>query len=189
MTKVDYDFKFDSVNPAKVEGMGKEVEIVANEAGGKQSNIPYAFHLIDPGFLLAFIDMMPEVVAHDRLDDIHETLLSIKDYMITSNRNNLVHAIQQLGYGLDSLFEIAKVLKQGADKYEANNWRLIPAESHLSHAIAHLLAYATGDEQDDHIPHAMCRLMMAYVTNESNGFVYTKYIPKDSCEHLPCYCR
>lgn len=189
MSKVDYDFKFDSVSPAKVEGMGKDVEIITNEAGGRQSNIPYAFHLIDPEFLLAFIEMMPEVVAHDRLDDIHETLLSIKQYMVSGNIYNLVNAVQQLGYGLDSLFEIAKVLKEGAEKYEANNWRLIPTESHISHAIAHLLAYASGDKQDDHLPHAMCRLMMAYATKESEGFRYTEYIPKDSSEHLPCYCK
>lgn len=189
MSKLEYDFKFGSTNPVKVEGMGKDVETVTNEAGGKQSNIPYAFHLIDPGFLLSFTEMLPEVVAHDKLDDIHETLLNIKDYMVTSNRNSLVYAIQQLEYGLNGLFKIAKVLKEGADKYEANNWRLIPAELHISHAIAHLLAYANGDGQDDHLSHAMCRLMMAYSTKESEGFTYTKYIPKDSCEHLPCYCK
>lgn len=186
----DYDFKFDSVSPNKIEGMGKEVEVTTNEAGGKQSNIPYAFHLVDPEFLLTFIETLPDVViTRDKLDDIHETLLGIKDYMVTSNRNSLVYAVLQLCYGLDGLFKIAKVLKEGADKYEANNWRLIPAESHLSHAIAHLLAYASGDKQDDHLPHAMCRLMMAYATRESKGFVYTEYIPKDSLEYLPCYCK
>ena len=111
MSKVDYDFKFGSDNPVKVEGMGKDVETVTNGAGGKQSNIPYAFHLIDPEFLLSFTEMLPEVVAHDKLDDIHETLLNIKDYMVTSDRNSLVYAIQRLEYGLNGLFKIAKVLK------------------------------------------------------------------------------
>lgn len=189
MSKVEYDFKFDSVNPIKVEGMGKEVETVTNEAGGKQSNIPYAFHLVDPGFLLSFVDMIRGTYHYDKLEDVYGVLLDISRYMRSSDRNKLIDGIQQLEYGLDALFKITKVLKEGADKYEANNWRLIPAESHLSHAVAHLLAYATGDEQDDHLPHAMCRLMMAYATEESEGFSYTEYIPKTPPSYLPCECK
>lgn len=186
--KIDYDFKFDSVNPNKIEGMGKDVETVTNEAGGKQSNIPYAFHLIDPEFLLSMTELC--TFFEDKKEHIVCTTIKlIKDYMVSLDKSMLISAVFNCRSTLYGLFDIAKVLKEGADKYEPNNWRLIPAESHLSHAIAHLLAYANGDEQDNHLSHAMCRLMMAYATKESEGFVYTKYVPKDSSEHLPCYCK
>lgn len=185
--KVDYDFKFDSINPTKIEGMGKEVETITNEAGGKQSNIPYAFHLIDPEFLNTYVSVYS--CDYTRISDIEEAIESISRYERTLEKEELVDAVLNLGRGLNNIFDIARVLKEGAEKYEANNWRLIPAESHLSHAIAHLLAYANGDKQDDHIPHAMCRLMMAYATKESEGFAYTKYIPQAPSEHLPCCCK
>lgn len=39
-------------------------------------------------------------------------------------------------------------------------------------------SYGFGDTQDDHIDHALCRLMMAYATEKSENFNYNTYIPK-----------
>ena len=71
---------------------------------------------------------------------------------------------------------IAKVLQYGADRYAPNNWRLIPQEEHINHALIHIVAHLAGDTQDEHIDHALCRLMMAYATDKSAGFAYGAYI-------------
>ena len=55
----------------------------------------------------------------------------------------------------------ANVLHHGAEKYGANNWRGIPVEDHLNHALSHAYAHLAGDTQDDHLEHFACRAMMA----------------------------
>lgn len=99
-----------------IEGIGKDVEITENEKGGKQSNTPYSFNLLDA----------------------------------------------------KSMFELAKVLKIGAEKYEPNNWRKISCNDHINHALQHIFGHMAGDTQDDHLEHAFCRLMMAVATKESD---------------------
>lgn len=56
---------------------------------------------------------------------------------------------------------VAKVLAEGAEKYGEENWRLIPAKEHLNHALVHLFAHLQGDTQDEHLPHAACRVFFA----------------------------
>jgi hypothetical protein len=60
-----------------------------------------------------------------------------------------------------ALFEQAKVLHEGAEKYGANNWRKIPVEDHLNHLIMHAYAYLAGDRTDEHLSHIMCRATFA----------------------------
>ena len=74
----------------------------------------------------------------------------------------------------EALIEIGKILQIGAEKYTPNNWRLIPQEEHLNHALIHYIAYLASDTQDNHLQHCMCRLMMAYATERTKGFYYTK---------------
>jgi len=99
-----------------IEGMGNNVPIRENEKGGKQSDIPYAFHLIDG----------------------------------------------------PALFNMAQVYAEGAKKYEPDNWRKIPVEEHLNHAISHIYAHLAGDTQEDHIGHAQCRMNMAKAVQIEN---------------------
>ncbi len=63
-----------------------------------------------------------------------------------------------------SLLHIANILDAGAKKYGANNWRGLPAEDHINHALVHILAHEAGDTQDDHLGHAACRMLMALET-------------------------
>ena len=56
---------------------------------------------------------------------------------------------------------VAEVLEQGAAKYGPNNWRSIPCEDHINHALVHLFSYLAGDRQDSHLEHAACRALMA----------------------------
>jgi hypothetical protein len=49
----------------------------------------------------------------------------------------------------------------GAANYGENNWRLVPVEQNINHAIQHLYGYLAGDRSDDHLGHAFTRCMMA----------------------------
>ncbi len=60
-----------------------------------------------------------------------------------------------------AMFAMAAVLHEGAEKYGANNWRLIDIEDHLNHLIMHAYAYLSGDKTDDHLSHILCRAMFA----------------------------
>jgi hypothetical protein len=60
-----------------------------------------------------------------------------------------------------ALFEVAAVLHEGAEKYGADNWRLIDTDDHLNHLLTHVYAYLSGDRSDDHLSHAVCRAIFA----------------------------
>lgn len=66
-----------------------------------------------------------------------------------------------------AVLSVAKILKHGADKYGAENWRLIPRRDNLNHALIHVYAYLAGDRSDDHLEHAACRLLFALETADS----------------------
>lgn len=72
---------------------------------------------------------------------------------------------------ISALFDAAKVAKYGADKYgetfTERNYTKIPATDHLNHAIQHIYAFLAGDTQDDHLGHAIVRLMFAYDVNKN----------------------
>lgn len=161
-----------NVNVA-IEGVGRDAEIVVNEKGGMQSKTPIALHLVDPFFLM----MMFEV--NDK--KIEDAILHITNFMRLPNKEHyksqLIEAIKALTTSKnEALIRISKVLQEGVEKYEPNNWRLIPQEQHLNHALIHLLAAGMGDTQDNHLEHALCRLMMAYATDKSPNFSYTQYV-------------
>ncbi len=54
----------------------------------------------------------------------------------------------------EQIIKIAKVLQYGVDRYEPNNWRLIPQEEHINYALIYILAHIVGDTQDNHIDHS-----------------------------------
>jgi hypothetical protein len=60
-----------------------------------------------------------------------------------------------------AMFELAKIMEYGARRYAPNNWRKIPIDDHVNHALSHLFAYLAGDRQDDHLGHALARMAMA----------------------------
>ena len=142
-----------------IEGVGKDAEIVTNDRGGKQSKAIGAFHLVDPTFLYGFFAIKHEEAA---------AICSYMDGFI--DKDEMTLTIMEL-YP-DALIQIAKVLEYGASRYKPNNWRLIPEEDHLNHALIHLYALEQGDTQDDHLGHFLTRIMMAYATEKSVGFDY-----------------
>ena len=60
-----------------------------------------------------------------------------------------------------AIFALANVLHTGEQEYGKDNWRKIDTESHLNHALSHIYAYLAGDKQDNHLSHALCRVMMS----------------------------
>lgn len=97
------------------------------------------------------------------IDGVNET-------EIVSNKNGGKQS--KLDYRFDlidtkAIFELAKVLDEGAKRYGDNNWRKIHTESHINHAISHLYAYLAGDTQDEHLSHSFCRVMMAIGVEET----------------------
>ena len=56
----------------------------------------------------------------------------------------------------------ARVLKHGM-KYEReieDNWRGVPADEHLNHALRHIFQAMAGDNHEDHVAHAVARILM-----------------------------
>ena len=144
-----------------IEGVGKDAEIVTNDKGGKQSKAIGAFHLVDPIFMYGFFEHQ------------YRLALPVIKYMNGEiNKDNMtLDILEQVP---DALIQIAKVLEYGASRYKPNNWRLIPEEDHLNHALIHLYALEKGDTQDDHLGHFLTRIMMVYATEKSVGFDYVK---------------
>lgn len=179
-----------------LDGVGKDAEIVTNSSGGKQSKTPMALHLIDPKFLQSWADSYCKK-AEDVEDSRYVAIREIAFFMEDDALYWLAHAMYYLEPDpIQRLIRIAKVLQYGADRYEPNNWRLIPQESHLNHALIHILAEIMGDTQDDHIDHALCRLMMAMSTSRSPWFKYNDYVvqtgaivevPSDHPDFKPIY--
>ena len=98
------------------------------------------------------------------------------DAEVVENENGGKQSDTPYGFHLlpiSALFDAAKVAKYGADKYgetfEHRNYTKIETNDHLNHAIQHIYAFLAGDTQDDHLGHAIVRLMFAYDTNERNN--------------------
>lgn len=52
------------------------------------------------------------------------------------------------------------VLAEGLEKYPDEPWRHMPPVEHWEHFRAHIDKYLAGDKSEDHIGHALCRLIM-----------------------------
>lgn len=153
-----------------IEGIGPNAEIITNKKGGKQSKPIGALHLVDPEFLYGFFDTYCQFVN----PVIMYMLGNItKDEMVNRIFYNRIDRF-------DTLIKVAETLEYGASRYSVNNWRLIPEEDHINHALAHLLALEAGDTQDDHLSHFYTRIMMAYATNTSSNMGSTYIEVKDN---------
>lgn len=99
------------------------------------------------------------------------------DAAVITNKDGGKQSDTPYGFHLiptSAIFDAAKVLKYGADKYgetfEHRNYIKISTAEHLNHALQHIYAFLAGDDQDDHLGHAMVRLMFAYDVNERERF-------------------
>jgi len=69
------------------------------------------------------------------------------------------------GIAAKVIMKLAGVLKHGS-KYGEDNWHNISPQEHINHAQTHLFAWLSGDDQDDHVSHFVCRAVMFAATLE-----------------------
>lgn len=143
--------------------VGPDAPIVENELGGKQSKAIGAFHLIDPVFMYGIFSNKCRELAIPVLDYMEGDCL--KDEMVA----RLIWDKED-NEKRDIVVMIAKTLEYGIGRYKFNNWRLIPEEEHLNHALIHLFMAEIGNTDDDHIAHFYTRIMMAHATKPSKEF-------------------
>lgn len=144
--------------------VGPDAPIVENELGGKQSKAIGAFHLIDPGFMYGLFDSW----------ECWTLAVPVLEYMEGECSKDEMAARLIWDKGNDEkrdiVLMIAKTMEYGIDRYKLNNWRLIPEEDHINHALTHLFMAEIGNTDDDHIAHFYTRIMMAYATKPSKKF-------------------
>lgn len=66
---------------------------------------------------------------------------------------------------------VARVLEEGAVSHndpDGQNWRKIPLETHLNHVYFHLNAYQRGVIGEDHLAHALTRMVMAWAVENGD---------------------
>lgn len=69
----------------------------------------------------------------------------------------------------EAIFALGETMQAGAEKYDEDNWKMIPSKIHINKALIHLYAYLADDKSDDHLAHALTRIAMAIATRGGNS--------------------
>jgi hypothetical protein len=74
---------------------------------------------------------------------------------------------------------LAQCLGFGARKYGKFNWKGIPIEDNLSHAMNHINEWNRGDRTEPHLVNAMARITFALYQAVASGEQPDRYIHPD----------
>jgi hypothetical protein len=94
------------------------------------------------------------------------------DAPVTQNKDGGMQSVVEGRFDLIppiAMFELAKVMEHGAQKYAPRNWYKIPLESHLNHLLMHMNAYLAGNRDEDHLSHVLARAAMAVEIQKLTG--------------------
>lgn len=61
----------------------------------------------------------------------------------------------------DAMLAVAKAMGEGAAKYGNENWRRLPIDNIVNHAVRHVFLWMSGDRSEDHLGHAAAGMLMA----------------------------
>jgi hypothetical protein len=76
----------------------------------------------------------------------------------------------------EALLAISAVVGAGSKKYARGNWRKIPANEQIRHALTHIFKYMMGDRSERHLWNALTRLAFA-VAVEDEAYDYRGFEP------------
>jgi hypothetical protein len=65
--------------------------------------------------------------------------------------------------------EIAWLMAEGSRTHREGEWREHAPQFHIGRAVEHLRLWGEGDQRQDHILHAACRLLMAVTQRSRNA--------------------
>jgi hypothetical protein len=80
----------------------------------------------------------------------------------------------------EALLAIADVVGRGAKKYATNNWRRIPMQEQVRHALIHLYKHMAGDRTEKHLWNALTRLAFAVAVESDYDYRAYHALPEPS---------
>jgi len=89
-------------------------------------------------------------------------MIDINDLRLSNGAANPVIDTRMDKLPWMAVLKVGRTLKEGM-KYERDikdNWKLVPANEHLNHALRHIANYQSGDRTEDHVGHAATRILM-----------------------------
>ena len=111
--------------------------------------------------------MWTKIPSFKLTDKREKTSMGIEDYfsdnIVGDNTTGKQTQVRTAFHLIPSiaLFKLAEILYEGSLKYDKDNWKKIDVDVHLSRCIQHIYAFLAKDKTEDHLAHALCRLVFA----------------------------